>query len=85
MALCSEMIDFIGLDVIDKIRELPGIREIAIMEEELVALCMGVRIDMVDTAGIEGAGTADKAVDFITLREKEFGKVGTVLAGDAGD
>ena len=38
---------------------------------------------MVDAVGIEGGGTTDDAMHFITFGEEEFCEVGTVLSGDA--
>lgn len=40
---------------------------------------------MIDALGIEVGGSANKAVDFIVFVEEEFGEVGSVLTGDAGD
>jgi len=55
------------------------------MEKEPSALRVGVGVDMVDAAGVEGAGAADKAVDLVALGEEQFCEVASVLAGDAGD
>ena len=41
--------------------------------------------DLLDAAGIEGGGAADEPVHLVALLEEEFGEVGAVLAGDAGD
>jgi len=40
---------------------------------------------VVDTIGIEQAGAAFDAVDFVTFIKQEFGEVGTVLSGNASD
>jgi hypothetical protein len=34
---------------------------------------------------LEQAGPSNNAVDFVALREQQFGEVGAVLAGEAGD
>ena len=44
-----------------------------------------VAVEVVDAAGVEGAGAADDAVDFVAFGEQELGQIGAVLAGDAGD
>jgi len=40
---------------------------------------------VVNAVGAEQRGAALDAVHFVALAQKEFGKVGAVLAGDAGD
>lgn len=55
------------------------------MKEESCVGETGVAVEMVDALPVEGARTTDDAVDFVSLVEEEFGKVGTVLAGDACD
>jgi hypothetical protein len=52
---------------------------------QLHAVDVRVAVKVVDAAGVEGRGTADDAMHLVTLREQEFGEIGTVLAGDAGD
>jgi len=54
-------------------KEKAGIREV------------GVLVEVVDAFGVKCAGTADKSVDFVAFVEEEFGKIGAVLAGYAGD
>ena len=46
---------------------------------------MWILIDVIDASRIERTRPADDAVNFIALREKKFGQVRSVLAGDAGD
>jgi hypothetical protein len=40
---------------------------------------------MIDTIGVERRGPAFQAVDFIPFGKEQFGQVGAVLAGDAGN
>ena len=49
------------------------------------AFFVGVAVKVVNPGGVEGRGAAFDAVDLISLAEEEFGQVGTVLTGDAGD
>ena len=46
---------------------------------------MRVVIEMIDAAGVERRRAALDAVDDIALAEQKLGKIGAVLAGDAGD
>ena len=55
------------------------------MEEERRVGLVRIAVEMVDPAGVEGAGAPDQAVDLVALRQQELGQVGAVLAGDAGD
>lgn len=67
VALGAEMVDLIGLEVIDKISHLLGIGKIAVMEKEPDIRQMRVLIEMIDAAAVEAAGAADEAVDLIAL------------------
>ena len=55
------------------------------MEDHAGVGVVGVGVEVVDAVGVEGAGAADDAVDFVAFGEQEFGEVAAVLAGDAGD
>jgi len=85
VALRSKVIDLVGLEVVEEAREAGRVAEVAVVEEELHAVDVGVHVKMIDPLGVEGAGTADDAVNFVALGEEQFGEVGTVLAGDSGD
>ncbi len=55
------------------------------MQLEVVTLLMRVVIEMVDAIGVEQRRAALDAVHRIALGQQEFGQIGAVLAGDAGD
>jgi len=40
---------------------------------------------VVNSTGIKGTTAADDAVDDVGFLEEKFGKIGTVLTGDAGN
>src|SRR6056297_1304186 len=44
-----------------------------------------ILVDMVDPLGVEQRRTALDPVHLVTLFQKEFSKVGTILPGDSGD
>jgi len=85
MALGAEVIDLIGLDVVQKVRELPGDSQIAVMKVDPRLGIVEVLVQMIDAVRIEGAGPTDQPVDLITLAEEKFGQIRSVLAGYAGD
>ena len=43
---------------------------------------MGILVQMLDSAGVEGGGTADDTVDLVTLLDQELSEVRTVLTSD---
>ena len=47
----------------------------------------GVRVlvEVINALGVELRGAALEAVDGVALVQQEFGQIGAVLAGDAGD
>jgi len=75
----------VGLEVVDKIGELFGVRKIAVMEKETDVGEMWVLIEVVDATAVQTARAADEAADLVAFGKKEFGQVRAVLAGDAGD
>jgi hypothetical protein len=55
------------------------------MEKQSNIRQMRVLIEVVDAATVKTAGASDDPVDLVALVEQEFGRVGAVLACDAGD
>jgi len=85
MALGGEVVDFVGLGLLDDADEAGAVGQVAVVQEEAHILFMPVAIEVVDTVGVEQASaTLDPVID-VALIEQEFGKIGAVLAGDAGD
>jgi hypothetical protein len=62
-----------------------AIGEIPIVEKQPGVGIVGIHIDVVDAVGIEGAGAAENAVDFIVFLQQQLGQVRAILAGDAGN
>ena len=85
MALRAKVIDFFRINCLEHAAQARAVREIPIVQGKLSADEMGVVVKMVDAIGIEEACASDQAVDFVTFGEQEFGKIGAVLAGNAGD
>ena len=55
------------------------------MEDEIPVFDMGILVEVVDPVSVEKGGSAFYAVDFIAFFKQKLGKVGTILAGYAGD
>jgi hypothetical protein len=55
------------------------------MQEEFRPWLIRILINVIDARGIEGTRSADDPVDLVAFRKQQFGKVGAILSGDAGD
>ena len=85
VALGAEVVDFVGLDLLDDADEVAGVGEIAVVQLEPSLGDVGVLVDVIDALGVEQRGAALDAVDNVAFFEEEFGEVGAILAGDASD
>ena len=85
VALRGEVVDLVGLRLLDHARQARGIGHVAVVQEELDALLVRILVQVVDAGGVEHRGAALDAVDHVALVEQELGQVGAVLPGDAGD
>ena len=85
MALRGQMVELVRREAVDQIQDPFRAGEIAVMQEQLGIRLVGILIDMVNALGIEGAGAADDAVDFVAFAQKQLGQIRAVLSGNAGD
>lgn len=85
VALGAKVIEFVGFDINDQACEGGGISEVAVVKEKTSFAQLWVGPDIIETSAVEGAGSADNAMDFVALSQEEFRKVGAILAGDAGN
>jgi len=85
MGLGTEVVNFVGLELIKQLHHLHGVGQIAVVKKEAHTVHMRIAVKVIDTAGIEGRGATDNTVDFVTFGEEQLGEIGTVLSGDASD
>jgi len=85
MALGRQVVNFVGLDLLENPDQVGGVGEIPVMEDHFLFHVVGVAVQMVDAVRVEQGCAAFDAVDFVAFGKKEFGEVGSVLSGDAGD
>ena len=85
VGLGAEVVNLVGLELIEQLHHLHRVGEVAIVKKETHAVYMRITVKMVDAAGVEGGGPADDSMNFVTFGEEQFGEVGTVLSGDTGD
>ena len=84
VTLSCQVVDFLGLDLVDEVLEASCTTHIAVVKQEA---CFVVRviIEMVNATGVEGTRTPDQPMYLIAFKEKKLGEIRTVLASDACD
>jgi hypothetical protein len=85
VALRRQVVDLVGLDLLDDAGEAARIRHVPVVEDQAAALFVRILIEVVNPFGIEQRGAPLDAVHRVALVQQEFGKVCAVLAGDAGN
>ena len=85
MALRGQVVDLVGLHLLDDADQAGAVGQVAVVQDEAPVVDVRVLVEVVDAVGVEQRGAALDAVDLVALVEQELGEVGAVLAGDAGD
>ena len=85
VGLRAQIIDFIGLKIIQQLHHLHRIGEIAIVKEKFNPVHMRILVEMIDAAGVERRSAANHAVNFIPFGEQQLGQIRAILARDACD
>jgi hypothetical protein len=85
MAHRAQVVDLVRLDFAHDAIQVRGVGQVAIVQEEILVLDVGILVDVVDAFGVEQRSPALDAVDFVTLREQQFGQVGTILSRHTRD
>jgi len=79
------MINLIWLDIIDNIRDLLRVGKIPIVKKKSGSGLVRIHIYMVNTRGVEGAGSPYDAMNLIFSGEKKLCQVRAILSGDASN
>ena len=85
VALRGEVVDFVGLGMLENADQVGGVGEVAVVQGEAPVGGVRVLVEVINALGVELRGAALDAVDGVALVQQEFGQIGAVLAGDAGD
>lgn len=85
MTLRPEVVDLVGLQLIEELGQIDRIREVAVVEEKPHPINVRILVKVIDAGRVEGAGPADNPVHLIALGDQQVGQVGTVLTGDSCD
>jgi hypothetical protein len=83
--LRGEVVDLVRLGLLDDVDQGGRVGHVPVVEDEAPFRIVRVLVQVIDAVGVEQARAALDAVDDVALGEQEFGEVGAVLAGDAGD
>ncbi len=67
VALRGEVVDFVGLNLLDDADEAGAVGEVAVVQDELAPGFVRVLIEVVDSVGVEQRGAAFDAVHFVAL------------------
>ena len=85
MALGTQIVDLVGLDLAEDAGEVGGIREIAVVQLQAGIWLVRILVDVINALGVEMRRPTLDAMDFIALLEEELRQVRAILARDAGD
>jgi len=85
VGLRPEVVDLVGLDLLENAPEARPVGQVAVVQEQPRAGLVRVDVEVIDPVRVEGAGATDDAVDLVALLEQELREVRAVLASDAGD
>ena len=85
MALCGQVVNLVGLRLLDDAGEAGRVGHVAVVKHEALVGFMRILEEMVDPVGIEERCAALDPVHDVALAQQEFGKVCTVLSSDASD
>ncbi len=85
MALGRQIVNLVRLHFLHDPDEIGGIGQIAVVQLQFRGRFVRILINMVDAFGIEKRGASLDAMHLVAFGEQQFGEVGAVLAGDAGN
>ncbi len=85
MALGTKVIDLLRLHQLNDPNQVSAVGQIAVMEHQPWISLMGILIEVINPGGVEAAGTALNAMNFVSLLKQEFYEIAAVLAGNTGD
>ena len=80
MALCSQIVDLVGLDLAHQTDQAGGIGQVAVVQGDSILLDQ-----VVDTSGVGDGSAADNAVDLIALLQQKLCQIRAVLTSDASN
>ena len=72
MALGGQIVNFVGLYLLNDADQVGGIGEVAIVQDEVAVVDVRILIQMVDAVSVEGRGAPFDSMNDIVLSEQQF-------------
>lgn len=72
MALCAQIVDFVGLNLLNDANQVGGVGKVTVVQNESTAFLVRVLVQMIDSVRIEEGCSTFEAVDFVFLILKEI-------------
>ncbi len=79
MALSTQVVDLIGLHLLDDPDQVGAVREVAVVQHQPRVAFVGILIEVIDPGGVEAAGPPLDAVHRIALLQQQLSQVAAVL------
>jgi len=85
VTLGTKVINLIRLHLLNDADQIGAVSEIAVVKNQPGIILMGVLIQVINTTGVEAAGSALDPVHLIALLEQKLSEVAAILACDPSD
>ena len=85
MAHRGQVVDLVGLHLLDDAHQAGEVGQVAVVQHEVAVIDMRILIEMVDPVGVEQAAAALEAMHLVALAQQQLGQIGAVLPAHTGD
>jgi hypothetical protein len=85
VALRRQVVDLVGLRLLDQADQVGGVGQVAVVQEEARVVLVRIDVEVIDAAGVEGRGAPLDAVHHIALLQQERREIGPILPGHPRD
>jgi hypothetical protein len=83
--LCRQVVDFVGLHLLNDPNEARGVGQVSMVQTQPDVFLVRILVQMIDAIGVEQRGPAFDAVNRIALLEKKLCEISAILTGYACD
>src|SRR5215475_16084074 len=85
MALGREIVNLVGLVLLDQADHVGGICQVAIVHEKSRLVLMRINVEIIYAPGIERGRSTFDAMHYVPFSQQEAGQMGAVLSRNARD
>jgi len=85
MAHGAEVVNLVGLHLLDDADQVAAIGEVAVVQHKVACRHMGVLVQVVNAVGVEAGGATFDAMNLVAFFEQEFCQIRAVLPRYACD